>query len=150
MEEAAGRDQLVSALYRTHALGLVRRAHVMLGDKAAAEDVVQDVFCGLWRRWGGLSDQDRALRYVRSAVLNGCRSGRRSQTRRDRAAANRSAQDEANAPSAEAAAVATEQSRSLLAAVRRLPDRQREAVALRYDLNLSQPEIAELMGKLAE
>lgn len=49
-------------------------------------------------------------------------------------------------PSAEAAAVATEQSRSLLEAVRRLPHRQREAVALRYYLDLSQPEIAELMG----
>lgn len=44
----AGREQLVSALFQAHALGLVRLAHVMLGDKAAAEDVVQDAFCGLW------------------------------------------------------------------------------------------------------
>lgn len=47
-EEMAGREQLVSVLFQAHALGLVRLAHVMLGDKAAAEDVVQDAFCGLW------------------------------------------------------------------------------------------------------
>jgi hypothetical protein len=30
----------VAALYKTHALGLTMLAHVMLGDKASAEDVV--------------------------------------------------------------------------------------------------------------
>ena len=38
--EQDGRS-IVAALYRDHALGLIRLAHVMLGDKAAAEDVVQ-------------------------------------------------------------------------------------------------------------
>ena len=73
-QAAAGRSGVVTALYQAHALGLVRLAHVMLGDGAAAEDVVQDAFCGLYRRWGDVSDRSRALQYVRSAVLNGCRS----------------------------------------------------------------------------
>jgi sigma-70-like protein len=61
----------VTVLYREHALGLTRLAHVMLGNRAAAEDVVQEAFCGLYRRWQHLTDTDRALQYLRSSVLNG-------------------------------------------------------------------------------
>jgi hypothetical protein len=52
----------VTALYQAHALGLIRLAVVMLGDRPAAEDVVQEAFCGLYRRWHALSDTDRAPR----------------------------------------------------------------------------------------
>ena len=38
--------EAVTALYRAHALGLIRLAVVMLGDRPAAEDVVQEAFCG--------------------------------------------------------------------------------------------------------
>jgi DNA-directed RNA polymerase specialized sigma24 family protein len=51
---------------------MIRIALIMLGDRAAAEDVVQDAFFGLYRRWARLKDPDSALTYVRSAVLNGC------------------------------------------------------------------------------
>jgi len=40
----------------------------MLGSQTAAEDVVQDAFCGLYRRWPHLSDQAKALSYARSSV----------------------------------------------------------------------------------
>ena len=46
----------MTALYQAHALSLARLALVMLGDAAAAEDVVQDAFLGLYRRWGRLTD----------------------------------------------------------------------------------------------
>jgi DNA-directed RNA polymerase specialized sigma24 family protein len=42
----------VTALYQAYATGLVRLAMLMLGDQQAAEDVVQDAFLGLYRRWG--------------------------------------------------------------------------------------------------
>ena len=45
----------VTALYQAHAVGLIRLAAVLLGDRAAAEDVVQDAFYGLYRRWDHLS-----------------------------------------------------------------------------------------------
>src|SRR5260370_14214077 len=64
----------VSALYRMHVLGVTRLAVVMLGDRPAAEDVVQDAFCGLYTHWGRLSDPAKALPYLRSSVLNGCRN----------------------------------------------------------------------------
>ena len=52
-EDAA---QAVAGLYEAHAVGLIRLAVIMLGDRAAAEDVVQEAFCGLYRRWGQLDE----------------------------------------------------------------------------------------------
>ena len=63
--------EAVTALYRAHALGLIRLAVVMLGDRPAAEDAVQEAFCGLYRRWHSLADTGEALAYVRSSVING-------------------------------------------------------------------------------
>ena len=64
----------VAALYQASALGLIGLAYVMLGDRPSAEDVVQEAFCGLYRRWDRLANADSALYYVRASVLNGCRS----------------------------------------------------------------------------
>ena len=50
----------ITALYQAQALSLTRLAHVMLGDKQAAEDVVQEAFCGLYRRWEQLADRSKA------------------------------------------------------------------------------------------
>src|ERR1700757_359918 len=67
-------DTAVTALYAEHALGLTRLAHVMLRDRPAAEDVVHDAFAGLYRNWRRLDDQARAQAYLRTSVLNGCRT----------------------------------------------------------------------------
>ncbi len=53
---------------------MIKLAHIILGNRAAAEDVVQDAFCGLYRRWAHLANKDKAVSYVRTSVLNGCRS----------------------------------------------------------------------------
>lgn len=131
----------MTTLYREHALGLIRLAVVMLGDRPAAEDVVQEAFCGLYRRWSHLTDPAKSLPYVRSAVLNGCRSVIRQRARRDgRVAA------EPPAASAETDALIGEEHRAVLAALRLLPPRQREALVLRFFLDLDEPEIARSMG----
>ena len=146
-QAAADRVGVVTALYQAHALGLVRLAHVMLGDAAAAEDVVQEAFCGLYRRWGGLADQDRALQYVRTTVLNGCRSSLRQRRRRGQAADWPGLAVTMNGgPSPEAAAIDGEEARALLTAVQRLPHRQREVIVLRYYLDMPEAQIAAVMG----
>jgi DNA-directed RNA polymerase specialized sigma24 family protein len=71
----------VTALYQAYATGLVRLAMLMLADQQAAEDVVQDAFLGRYRRWGTLADPGKALIYVRSSVLNGCRTVLRKRSR---------------------------------------------------------------------
>ncbi len=54
-------------------LGLTRLAFIMLGDRQAAEDVVQEAFCGLYRVWNRLPDHGNVHGYLRVSVLNGCR-----------------------------------------------------------------------------
>jgi len=140
--------QAVTALYQAHALGLIRLAVVMLGDRPAAEDVVQDAFCGLYRRWDALTDTERALSYVRSSVINGCRSALRRRVRQLTAPAGDRPWGTAGdllGESAESAVLISEEHRQVLLAIRRLPSRQREALVLRYYLDLDEAEMARSM-----
>ena len=134
----------VAALYQAHAVGLIRLAKVMLGNQAMAEDIVQDAFLGLYRRWPFMTTHDRALAYLRASVLNGCRGAHRHDARRDRAL--RLAPADAGIVSAEESALVGEANREILAALRALPDRQREAVVLRYYLDLTEEQAAQAMN----
>lgn len=134
--------QQVAALYQAHALGLVKLAVLMVGDQRAAEDVVQDAFLGLYCRWSALQDREKALGYVRASVLNGCRTIHRGKYRRSRIRL----EDPGHAESAEAIAMLGEAHREVLAALRRLPGRQREAVVLRYYLDMTEDQAAQAMG----
>lgn len=138
--QAAGSE--VAALYKAHAVSLTRLAYVMLGDRPAAEDVVQEAFLGLYRRWNRLRDTASAPGYLRASVLNGCRLTLRSRVRRSGAAVDGDRPWE----SAEATALVGEEQRHLLQAIRTLPPRQREALVLRYYLELSEEETARSMG----
>ena len=133
--------QQVTALYQAHALGLVRLAVLMVGDQPTAEDVVQEAFLGLYRRWSALKNPDRALAYARSSVLNGCRMVARAKSRHDRIALDAPADIE----SAEATALLGEANREVIRALRQLPARQREAVVLRYYLDLTEDQAAQAM-----
>jgi RNA polymerase sigma-70 factor (sigma-E family) len=150
-----GTAAAVTALYAEHALGLVRLAVVVTGDRAAAEDIVQDAFLGLYRRWDQVSDMTAPLAYLRVSVMNGCRTAlrRRSRLRLWSGAGPGGDLDEAAltrpgglADSAEASALLGEEQRVVAAALRKLPRRQREAVVLRYYLDLSIEETAQVMG----
>jgi RNA polymerase sigma-70 factor (sigma-E family) len=139
---STGAADQVTALYAAHATGLVRLAMLMLGgDQGAAEDVVQDAFLGLYRRWDALADPRRAVAYARSSVLNGCRDALRRRSRRIPAALLEPA-----AESAEARVLLGEEHREVLAALRALPGRQREAVVLRHCLGLTEQEVAQAMN----
>jgi len=137
-------DREVAELYEAHALSLIRLAYVMLGDRPAAEDVVQEAFLRLYQRWGTLRDTASAPGYLRVSVLNGCRMVLRSSARRD----DRTARIASELPweSAEATALVSEKYRQLLSGIRALPPRQREALVLRYYLDLSEEETAQSMG----
>jgi RNA polymerase sigma-70 factor (sigma-E family) len=134
----------VSMLYRLHGMNLVRIAAVMLGSRASAEDAVHDAFCGLYRQWDRLADPDKALPYVRSAVMNRCRTELRRQARLARRADRHHRLLDADSP--EQVAILGEEHRDVLAGLRLLPARQREALILRYFLDLPETEIAAAMG----
>ena len=131
----------VSTLYQASAVSLIRLAWIMLGDRPSAEDVVQEAFCDLYRRWDRLAEADSALYYVRSSVLNGCRS-----LLRRRAVRRRSMEYGLPEISPEAVVLNGEERVELIRALGRLPDRQREALVLRFYLDLSDEEIARVMG----
>jgi RNA polymerase sigma-70 factor (sigma-E family) len=136
-------EAAVAALYQFHAIGLIRLATIMLGDRGAAEDAVQDAFAALYRRYDSLAQPDRALAYVRSSILNGCRSRLRT---RQRAARRDARVAPATVPGADYDVLLGEEHREVLAALRRLPGRQREALVLRFYLEMSPSDVASAMG----
>jgi RNA polymerase sigma-70 factor (sigma-E family) len=132
-------DPSLAELYRKHQLELVRLAWLMTGDLAAAEDIVQDVFERMHRRWARLHDRSSTFPYARAAVINGCRSAfRRSAMARSKEilAADRFAPDPA---------ATCDDSALVMAALRRLPRRQLEVLVLRYYLDLDAAEIAKAL-----
>ena len=136
----SGAEAAVGALYRAQAVALIRLAYLMLGDRHAAEDVVQDAFSGLFRAWHRVADHGNLPGYLRVSVVNGCRSVHRRARRVPVSLA------EPDAASAESEALAGEEQRATLAAVNRLPPRQREAIVLRFYAGLPEQEIAQAMG----
>lgn len=132
-------EQFIRQLHDAHAVQL---ALLLVGDRPSAEDVVQDAFVGLYRALRRLREPASALPYLRAAVVNGSRSVLRGRRR----AAARLQPPDPPALSAEAAALAGEERREVLAAVARLPRRSREVLALRFYLGLSEREIAETLG----
>jgi RNA polymerase sigma-70 factor (sigma-E family) len=141
VDVGAGAEAAVTALYQASALSLIRLAYIMLGDLPSAEDVVQEAFYGLYRRWDRLTDHSGALYYVRASVLNGCRSALRRRAVRRRGLAYQPAAD-----SAETVVLGGEEREEVIRALVRLPHRQREVLVLRFYADLSDAEIAQVMG----
>lgn len=135
-------ERLVTTLYVEHYRALVRLAVLLVHDIQTAEEVVQDAFVAMHTGWRRLRDTDKALSYLRQAVVNRSRSVLRHRTVVDKNAP-KPAPDE---PSAEQGAIALLERSAVIAAIRELPDRQREAIVLRYYADLSEAQIAATMG----
>lgn len=138
------RDEMFEVLFRRHYPSLLGVAFVMLGNREAAEDAVQDAFAALFKNWRTMREPDAAEAYLRSAVLNRCRSWVRRQV------TQRSARPlvlvRTLHESAEDVTVRRDEVGSLVALLRTLPRRQREVLACRYALELSVTETARLLA----
>jgi RNA polymerase sigma-70 factor (sigma-E family) len=137
-------DTGVDVLFRQHYAALLRIAYALLGTREGAEDAVQDAFVSLYRHWNRLRDHGAADAYLRSAVMNRCRSGIRSLVR-DRALTELHVVP-LHTEGSDATAVVNDDARLVGLALRKLPQRQREVVACRYLLELSVAETAETLG----
>ena len=135
----------VALVFRRHHADLVRLALLLVGDRASAEDVVQDVFTRLCARDRRLRE-GAALTYVRTAVVNGARSVLRRRAVARRVAITHAATWSETQPSAEHTAILTEDRREVLAALAALPSRRREVLVLRFYLNLPIAEVAATLG----
>ena len=135
-------DTAVEELYAAHYRRLVRLSVLLVRDLGTAEEVVQDSFVALHGKWRGLRDPDKGLAYLRQTVVN--RS--RSVLRRRGVEARYVPPVERDRPGVDDDAVTAERRTQVLEALRRLPDRQREVLALRYYLDLSEADIATTLG----
>ena len=132
----------VTAIYTTHYRSLVRLAVLLVRDVATAEEVVQDSFIAMHAAWRRLRDTEKALSYLRQSVVNRSRS-----VLRHRMVVDKNAPKPApDMPSAEQGAISLLERSAVIAALRTLPPRQREALVLKFYADLSEAQIATAMG----
>jgi RNA polymerase sigma-70 factor (sigma-E family) len=143
-EERRAVDIAVADLYRQHRVGLTRLAVLLVDDEQSAQDVVQEAFAGLYRRWPEIrpSSSEQAQNYLRSAVLNGSRSV----LRRRRTVRGYVPDHVPHARSAESLALLQVEHQAVLRALAAVAPRQREVLVLRYWSGLSEAEIAAATG----
>ena len=135
-------DTAVDELYAAHYRRLVRLSVLLVRDQETAEEVVQDAFVAMHGKWRGLREPEKGLAYLRQAVVNRSRSVLRHRG----VQARHLPPGVPDAPGADEAALAAERRTEILDALRGLPDRQREVLALRYYLDLSEADIATTLG----
>lgn len=129
------------AFFERHHRELSRLAYLMTGDHGAADDLAGDAFLAVWKQWDRVRDRDEPLAYVRRIVINMAASRVRRLVRERR----RDGLLEAGAPRAtsgpDGAAVV-----DVRVALERLPARRRACVVLRHAFDLSEQDVAELLG----
>lgn len=137
-------DEALEQLYAAHWRQLVRLSVLLVRDTATAEEVVQDAFVAVHARWGRLREPERALAYLRQAVVNRSRSALRHRAVVTRHLAT--VGEPEDVPGADATTLDRHRRERVLDGLRALPRRQREVLALRYYLELSEAEIADALG----
>jgi RNA polymerase sigma-70 factor (sigma-E family) len=137
-------DDALEHLYAAHWRSLVRLSVLLLHDRGEAEEVVQDAFVATHGHWHRLRDADKALAYLRQAVVNRSRSALRHRGVVERHAMRESLRADVSGP--DATSLAAGRREAVLDALRMLPTRQREVLALRYYLDLSETQIADALG----
>jgi RNA polymerase sigma-70 factor (sigma-E family) len=119
---------------------LFRLAYLLTGSEAPAEDLLQSVLTRAYASWGRIHRMESPDAYVRRMLVNGAISaGRRGWSR-----------ERATGLVPETAVGGHEQEyadrEALWAIVQGLPPRQRAVVVLRYYEDLSEEEIARVLG----
>ena len=129
-------------LYHTYAADLLEMLWVFVGDKATAEDLVQESFIRVHRARPQVAHGNALRAYLRTTAFNLARSGFR---RKLVALRHRPPQSEPTA-SPEVDVMLSEDQHELATALRRLPTRQRQCIVLRYWSELSDHEVADELG----
>ena len=141
MEGSHVAPDVLTDLYVGQFASLVRLAALLLDEPAACEDVVQEAYIRVVAARGRLRDPEAALAYLRQTVVNLSRSALRRRLVATRYLARTSS------PTAGGDSLGDLVERAAHdRALRQLPSRQREAVALRYYADLTEAQTAAVMG----
>jgi RNA polymerase sigma-70 factor (sigma-E family) len=142
VSRAPADPDLFDDFFRATYAGSVRLAHLLTGDRWAAEDLAQEAYTRLHPRYAGL---DNPGAYLRVSLVNAAQSFHRrrgrEQARLQRATPPPGAADAVEAPDATAGG-----DDDLLAAIDLLPYRQKAVVVLRYYEDMSEADIAAVVG----
>ena len=137
-------DALVAQLFEDEGAALVRLARLFTDDRNAAEDLVQEAFIRLHKSASRIRSQDKAASYLRSIVINLARDHNRRGMMSFR---HQEAIPIGTAPDApEDRLLLDEEQMLLLDEVRELSPRQRDCIFLRFYLELSAQEIADVLS----
>jgi RNA polymerase sigma-70 factor (ECF subfamily) len=133
-------DETFPSFYQREYRPVVGLAYVLTGDRSEAEDLAQDAFAAASRRWDQIGTYDQPRAWVRRVVVNRSVSWRRRRAAEFRALARLGPRRDSSelAVSAETSA--------LWSAVRRLPARQAQTIALVYLADLPVAETARVLG----
>ncbi|MGA8246666.1 MAG: SigE family RNA polymerase sigma factor [Nocardioides sp.] len=119
---------------------LQRTAHLLTGDVHSAQDLVQVTLAKLYLAWDRIQDRGRVDAYARRILVNEHRTAwRRPVRRREQVTA-----DLPDRPAPEQGYDG--QREAVWAFVASLPPRQRAVIVLRFYEQLTEPEIADLLG----
>src|SRR5262245_19592630 len=118
--ESWNADEALTLVYSAHYSALVRLGALLLHDAASAEEIVQDAFVAMHSRWHRLRDPDKALAYLRTTVVNKCRSRQRHLVVVDK----RTPKDLQDVPSAEQTALAGAHTGAVIEATGALREKQ--------------------------
>jgi RNA polymerase sigma factor (sigma-70 family) len=117
-----------------------RLAYLMTGDRVLAEDIAQEAFLRLGLRLPFIRDPSKLEAYLRKTVINLAKGHRRKQRSSDRLPSwEIVGQPIAGSPDIEVHHVVVE-------ALKAIPYRQRAALVLKFYEDLSEAEIAHLLG----
>jgi RNA polymerase sigma-70 factor (sigma-E family) len=122
---------------------LLRFAAVLTGDRALAEDVVQEVLIRAYGRWSRLLELDRPEAYIRRMIVNEHLSWRRRWSRY--LPSDQVSHGPAAATVADHAAGLADRD-ALMNELARLPRRHQTVLVLRYYEGLTDNEIAAVLG----
>jgi len=133
-------DESIEALFHAHYPRIVYTAFALVGDWDLAEQLAQEAYLRLWRRWSWISDPQAAPSYLQRTVVNLCRETIRRRVIEHRVLKARS-MERPRAMEPDTAEVV-----ALRRAITALPARKRECIVLRYLIGLSEAETAEVLG----
>lgn len=127
--------------FERHYAELARLAHLLTGEKDAADDLAADALVALWQRWDRLRAAQHPVAYARGVVANLARQWTRSRVRERRRIALFSSLDAEHVDGPDVAVV-----QDVRAALTRLPFRKRACVVMRHALDLSEKDTAAALG----
>lgn len=139
-EAQPARASRLAALYSQHAAAGLRLAYFLTGDRAVAEDIVQEAFARVIGRWRDIRQPETFGAYLRRTIVNLSRShGRRRVVERAYLLKHGAR------PAAVARIPDVEGRDALWRALMQLPERQRAALFLHYYEDLSEQQVAETL-----